>query len=50
MVGNKKGVNRPNSFGIHQYIKGGRKSKSNLNNNLLNNMLRGRKYQEHISY
>ena len=27
MVGNKKGVNRPNSYGIHQYVKGGRKSK-----------------------
>ena len=48
MVGNKKGENRPNSSGIHQYIKGGRKYIQNLNYHLFDNMLRGRKYQEHI--
>ena len=40
----RKVGNRSNGFGIHQYIKRGTKSKQNLNDNLFNNMLRGRKY------
>ena len=36
--------NRPNGFGIHQYIKDSRKS----NYHLFNNMLRGRKNTKNI--
>ena len=46
----KKVGNCPNGSVIQQYIKGGRKSKQNLNYHLFNNMLRGRKYQEHLSF